>query len=240
MCWLVGVRCGADDRCLLDLLLLAARNLPGAWRAGLIGPLYPPAIARYAASHDAGDAQACVLHPRLRPGAAARLPGTLPARKRRGRPAFRATKSDRGKAPEGARFGWGVTARIEGAEVTTGLEVLYWADIRAGGDEGRHPQDLSGARADGLGVLSARAPLFRLMRLRKGPVIAALYPVAVLIAQLGLAALVGHVAGLALSLSVRPDLAGLRRHRFCGADRQLPWSAFGIAGWLVFAMVPAA
>jgi hypothetical protein len=74
------------------------------------------------------------------------------------------------------RRGWRVDARIEGQGVETTVEVLHWADIvRA-----------SMARGVGAGLtphfcrtawiyLSSGA-LFRLMRLRKGPVIAALFP----------------------------------------------------------------
>jgi hypothetical protein len=42
----------------------------------------------------------------------------------------------KGKAPDGAQFGWGVIARIEGQEVTTGFEVLHWADIVQAGMKG--------------------------------------------------------------------------------------------------------
>jgi len=70
------------------------------------------------------------------------------------------------------------------------------------------------------------------MRLRKGPVIAALYPVAVLIAQLGLAALVGHVAGLALSFLSGLILLGSGDTVFAARIASY-LVAFGIAGWLV-------
>ena len=99
-----------------------------------------------------------------------------------------------GKPPEGARFGWGVTARIEGVEVTTGLEVLYWSDIVQAGMKG-------GIAATYLALLRTAwayigsGALFRLMRLRKGPVIAALYPVVVLLVQLALAVLAGALGG---------------------------------------------
>ncbi|WP_109666102.1 hypothetical protein [Roseicyclus mahoneyensis] len=101
---------------------------------------------------------------------------------------------DKGVAPQGARFGWGVTARIEGAEVTTGLEVLYWADIvQAGMKGGILATYLALARTAWAYVGSGA--LFRLMRLRKGPVIAALYPVLVLLGQLVLALLAGAALG---------------------------------------------
>lgn len=103
-----------------------------------------------------------------------------------------------GKPPQGARFGWGVTARIDGAEVTTAHEVLYWADIVQAGMTGGILKTYLGLARTAWAYIGSGA-LFRLMRLRKGPVIAALYPVVVLLAQLGLAVLAGHLAGLALS-----------------------------------------
>jgi len=138
---------------------------------------------------------------------------------------------DRGKAPEGARFGWGVTARIEGAEVTTGLEVLYWADIVQAGMKGGILKTYLALVRTAWAYIGSGA-LFRLMRLRKGPVIAALYPVAVLIAQLGLAALVGHVAGLALSFLSGLILLGSGDTVFAARIASY-LVAFGIAGWLV-------
>ena len=111
-----------------------------------------------------------------------------------------------GNPPDGARFGWGVTARIEGADVTTGLEVLYWADIVQAGMRGGILSTYLGLLRTAWAYIGSGA-LFRLMRLRKGPVIAALYPVVVLLAQLGMAALTGVLAGAGLLALV--DAAGV-------------------------------
>jgi hypothetical protein len=100
------------------------------------------------------------------------------------------------KAPAGARFGWGVTARIEGAEVTTGLEVLYWADIVQAGMKGGLLSTYLALLRTAWAYIGSGA-LFRLMRLRKGPVIAALYPVLVLLGQLGLTMALGGIIGAA-------------------------------------------
>jgi hypothetical protein len=96
--------------------------------------------------------------------------------------------------PSDGLFGWEVIAFMDEAEVTANVEVLVWSDIVKG--------------SMGQGILATYAglvrtawlyigsgALFRLMRLRKGPVIAALYPIVMLLLQLGVA--VG--AGLALS-----------------------------------------
>jgi hypothetical protein len=99
-----------------------------------------------------------------------------------------------GAAPGGERFGWQVAARMEGADVRADLEVLYWADIvRAGMASGVGATYAQMVRTAWIYIRSGA--LFRLMRLRKGPVIAALYPVAVLVAQALIAA--GLVTGAA-------------------------------------------
>lgn len=94
-------------------------------------------------------------------------------------------------------YGWHVSAQIEGAKVETDIEVLLWSDI---------VRDSMGATilATYLQLLRtawvyiASGALFRLMQLRKGPIIAALYPIFALLVQLALAVL----AGLVLSRSI--------------------------------------
>ncbi|GAA6207438.1 hypothetical protein NBRC116601_07310 [Cognatishimia sp. WU-CL00825] len=88
-------------------------------------------------------------------------------------------------------YGWRVTANIENIETTTDIEVLVWADIV------RDSMDV--------GILATYAQLlrtawcyigsgalWRLMKLRKGPVIAALYPVVFLLVQLLLSLLAAY------------------------------------------------
>lgn len=119
---------------------------------------------------------------------------------------------ENGKAPQGARFGWHVDAQVEGAQVSTDLEVLYWADIV------RKSMDAGIAATYGQLARTAWAyigsgVLFRLMRLRKGPVIAALYPVVVLLVQ----------GALALGLIVLLTVAML-------------WVGNGLGAGLIFAL----
>ncbi|MEM7491421.1 MAG: hypothetical protein AAF390_20080, partial [Pseudomonadota bacterium] len=85
---------------------------------------------------------------------------------------------------------WRVTAEMEGATVETEIEVLVWSDIVA--------DSMAASVAATYGQLVrtawtylASGALFRLARLRKGPVIAALYPVGVLLLQAVLASLAG-------------------------------------------------
>ncbi|MEQ6203308.1 hypothetical protein ABMC88_09640 [Sulfitobacter sp. HNIBRBA2951] len=102
----------------------------------------------------------------------------------------------------GARYGWDVDATIEGAQVAAQVEVLVWSDIvRDSMDTsilGTYAQLVRTAW-----VYIGSGALWRLMRLRKGPVIAALYPVAMLLAQLLVACLAAALtlwAGKALLL----------------------------------------
>ncbi|MEL7097853.1 MAG: hypothetical protein AAGM84_03395 [Pseudomonadota bacterium] len=92
-------------------------------------------------------------------------------------------------------YGWQAKSVQDGAEVTADVEVLVWSDIVRGSMSQTIPatywQMLRTAW-----VYIASGALFRLMRLRKGPVIAALYPVGALILQALVALLVAY--GLAI------------------------------------------
>jgi hypothetical protein len=86
------------------------------------------------------------------------------------------------------RYGWQVDATIQGQNVHTEFDVLVWSDIvRDSMDRGIAGTYWQMIRTAWTYIASGA--LFRLMRLRKGPVIAALYPVAFLIVQLALAVL---------------------------------------------------
>jgi len=104
---------------------------------------------------------------------------------------------DGGRGP--ARPGWGVTARIEGQAAETQVEVLGWSDIvkdsMAQGSLATYAQLLRT-----IAIYVGTGALFRMMRLRKGPVIAALYPVGVLLGQLGLALLAASLVGRGLAI----------------------------------------
>ncbi len=96
-------------------------------------------------------------------------------------------KPKQGKGP----YGWHVSASIDGADVETEIEVLYWADLVK--------TSMNMGIAATYGVMARTAwtyigsgALWRLMRLRKGPVIAALYPVGFLLLQAFLAWLVAY------------------------------------------------
>lgn len=91
----------------------------------------------------------------------------------------------RPKATKGP-YGWHVSSTQDGEQVETDIEVLYWSDIVRDSMDGSIPATyLSLIRTASVYIFTGA--LFRLMRLRKGPVIAALYPVVFLLVQLLLA-----------------------------------------------------
>ncbi|WP_420325000.1 hypothetical protein [Mameliella sp.] len=90
----------------------------------------------------------------------------------------------------GGLYGWHVACDTAGQRVTTDVEVLVWSDIV------RDSMSTSILATYGQLVRTAweymaTGALFRLMRLRKGPVIAALYPIGMLLLQLVMALLAG-------------------------------------------------
>lgn len=101
-------------------------------------------------------------------------------------------------------YGWHVTGTINGTVTEADIEVLVWADIvktsMARGILGTYLQLLRTAWA-----YIGSGALFRLAGLRKGPMIAALYPIVFLLVQLGLAVLAGWGVG-ALVAWVHPVL----------------------------------
>ncbi len=83
----------------------------------------------------------------------------------------------------GARYGWDVKGLIDGANVDASVDVLVWSDIvRDSMDTSISATYLQLLRT--AWVYIGSGALWRLMRLRKGPVIAALYPVGMLLGQL--------------------------------------------------------
>ena len=88
-------------------------------------------------------------------------------------------------------YGWKVDAQIDNAQVHADVAVLVWSDIvRESMDASIPATYLQLVRTAWIYIASGA--LRRLMRLRKGPVIAALYPVGMLLAQLLIALLVWY------------------------------------------------
>jgi len=89
-------------------------------------------------------------------------------------------------APKSQHYGWQVDARIDGVNVHADIEVLVWSDIVRDSMEASIPGTYAQLVRTAWTYIASGA-LRRLMRLRKGPVIAALYPVGMLLGQLLLA-----------------------------------------------------
>lgn len=99
----------------------------------------------------------------------------------------------KGKAP-GPHYGWSVSAQIGGAATRADFQVLVWSDIVRSSME----RSIAGTYLlliRTAWIYIATGTLGRLMRMRKGPVIAALYPVGMLLAQLAVALLAGWALG---------------------------------------------
>ncbi|SFK63233.1 hypothetical protein [Shimia haliotis] len=111
------------------------------------------------------------------------------------------------KAAGSGPYGWHVAAALEGAEAQADFEVLVWSDIvRDSMEQGIWATYLQLFRTAATYIGSGA--LWRLMRLRKGPVIAALYPVLFLLVQLALALLVALAIGALIGIWL-PDWVGL-------------------------------
>lgn len=96
--------------------------------------------------------------------------------------------------PRGEYFGWKVAAQIDEVSVEAEVDVLVWSDIVRDSMATSIPMTyLQMLRTAWIYIGSGT--LWRLMRLRKGPVIAALYPVGMLLLQL----LIAFVASAALN-----------------------------------------
>lgn len=94
-------------------------------------------------------------------------------------------------------FGWGVSGAFDGQHSEAEIEVLVWADIVQSSMGHSIPATYAQLARTAWAYIGSGA-LMRLARLRRGPVIAALYPVVVLLAQLLLALAAAWTAGAAL------------------------------------------
>ncbi len=93
--------------------------------------------------------------------------------------------------------GWSVASEQDEEEIRTEFAVLTWSDIVRASMGGSIPAAYA-QMVHTAWIYIATGALFRLMRLRKGPILVALYPISALIVQ-ALAALVFGLAALALA-----------------------------------------
>ena len=140
------------------------------------------------------------------------IPGYDPIHPRRYRELYRTESKAQseisgyeiGIAPKsGENYGWRVEARMDAQSTDTDIDVLVWSDIVRGSMASTIPATyLQLVRTAWIYIASGA--LRRLMWLRKGPVIAALYPVGMLLVQLlvamGLGSLAARIVDYVLSL----------------------------------------
>ncbi len=119
------------------------------------------------------------------------------------------------KPRKGVRYGWNVEASTDGHEVAAEVEVLVWSDIVRSSMSNTIPATYMQLVRTAW-VYIASGTLRRLMWLRKGPVIAALYPICMLLLQLLLALGAGAVLGGLLSRGMGALIA--LGHRPFGAE----------------------
>ncbi|MEL6608944.1 MAG: hypothetical protein AAFO58_03385 [Pseudomonadota bacterium] len=136
------------------------------------------------------------------------IPGYDPIHPRRYRELYRKEGAMQGEISgydialqpkQGENYGWQVDTNIGGVDTRADVEVLVWSDIVRGSME----TDIPGTYLQLLRTswtYIASGALRRLMWLRKGPVIAALYPIVMLTLQLLLAIAVAYGLGRGLSL----------------------------------------
>lgn len=123
-------------------------------------------------------------------------------------------------------YGWHAHSEINGAQTDAQIDVLIWSDIVRGSMSNTIPATYFQLLRTAATYIGTGA-LFRLMRLRKGPIIAALYPIGMLLAQLGLAILLGTLLANLLKFGVAKAVEAIGFGVF-------PW-VMALFGWAVVA-----
>ena len=131
------------------------------------------------------------------------IPGYDPFHPRRYRELYRTESKKQAKLAgyeimvmpnKGARYGWKVESAQDGAVVQAQVDVLVWSDIVQSSMKATIPGTYWQLVRTAWTYVSSGA-LRRLTWLRKGPILAALYPVGMLLLQLALALLAGWIVG---------------------------------------------
>lgn len=139
--------------------------------------------------------------------------------------------------PSAETFRWTVGARMDGHAVMSQIDVLVWADIvRDSMAQSVLATYVQLVRTSWLYISSGT--LRRLMWMRKGPVIAALYPVVMLLAQLGFALGAGALVGRGVQslLMAAPGVIGITQGN---VHDTVGWAAWAI-GWAALIAVTVA
>ena len=148
------------------------------------------------------------------------IPGYDPIHPRRYRELYRKESAEQAaisgysialmpKASKGP-YGWRVQGTMGDNQAQADIEVLVWSDIVRGSMSNSIPATYAQLVRTAWAYIGSGA-LFRLMRLRKGPVIAALYPIVFLLLQLAVALGIGWAFGALVASLTHPALivAGL-------------------------------
>ena len=126
--------------------------------------------------------------------------------------------------PKSKTFGWHAQAQIDGSHVNADVDVLVWSDIVRDSMSNSIPATYMQLVRTAWTYI-ASGTLRRLMWMRKGPVIAALYPIGMLLLQLMLAVFLGYIiAKYGFRLT---QWAGLNSLRF------ILWSGLGVAAGIM-------
>jgi hypothetical protein len=175
------------------------------------------------------------------------IPGYDPIHPRRYRELYRREAAAQGAmsdyavsiAPRsgGKTFGWSAESLIDGKRTEARIDVLVWSDI-VRGSMGKSIAATYGQLVRTAWAYIGTGALWRLMRLRKGPVIAALYPVGMLIVQALLALLAAVLAARALSLGLTAGGAAFTASPVddtvqAVARVVLTWALGGVVAWRV-------
>ncbi|MFX0541298.1 hypothetical protein ACEWPM_006140 [Roseovarius sp. S4756] len=175
------------------------------------------------------------------------IPGYDPIHPRRYRELYRKEGADQAaisgydltlsarKSRPGGRYGWSVAGHMEGRDVSAEVDVLVWSDIVRASMSQTIPATYMQLVRTAWAYIASGA-LFRLMRLRKGPVIAALYPVGFLLVQLAIALILGHWAGQGLTRVAAQIPLGAEGTVFAARMVLLDlvhYGAMGVVAWAV-------
>jgi hypothetical protein len=140
------------------------------------------------------------------------LPGYDPIHPRRYRELYRTESARQAaisgyaieqKAAKGDRFGWLVRGTFGGAHTYAKIEVLPWSDIVRGSMDGGIWQTYA-ALIRTVWIYLSTGAFRRLAMLGRGPVLAALYPVGMLLLQLLVAVVAAWIVGAQVSRLVYP------------------------------------
>ncbi|WP_194095654.1 hypothetical protein [Marivivens aquimaris] len=159
------------------------------------------------------------------------IPGYDPIHPRRYRELYRKESAEQAKVSgyeialqpkaTGGAYGWQVDAVMGGQAAHADIDVLVWSDIVRGSMSQSIPATYR-QLVETAWVYISTGALFRLMQLRKGPVIAALYPVGALLVQALLALLVVWICTEVGALVTFGEIIGLAIGAFLGW-RLLNW-----------------